>query len=341
MILRTSSNVALVDTGVLSSSSTANYTVTGVGGDTSLYVAAASGNGFNTTSVSVTATCTHTSPLGLTSTPSATTKVGASYSQTNVASGGTSSYSYQVFSGTLPAGTSLNPSSGTVSGTPTAAGGFSYVIRATDSTLPTHQTADQPTSVTIAPGTTGTALASSANPSSFGQSVTFTATVTVGGGTPTGTVTFNDGAATSGTGTLSGGSAHFTTSVLALGTHSITASYGGDSNFGGSVSPAVIQAVNVPADSQKLRQLQDAGTKVVAQTSGQAITGAIDEAIDDAFNNGGPAFSPAPAADSSTSLPIRPREDVPKTIASTRCSARRRPKPRRCRVSSATIADRW
>src|SRR5207253_402671 len=49
---------------------------------------------------------------------------------------------------------------------------------------------------------TTTAVASSANPSAFGQSVTFTATVAAtapGAGTPTGTVTFKDGASTLGT----------------------------------------------------------------------------------------------------------------------------------------------
>ena len=70
--------------------------------------------------------------------------------------------------------------------------------------------------------------------------VTFTATVRIvspGVGTPTGTVTFKDGATTLGTGTLSGGVATLTVpstspviAALAVGTHSITASYGGDTN---------------------------------------------------------------------------------------------------------------
>ena len=63
---------------------------------------------------------------------------------------------------------------------------------------------------------TSTILASSANPSKFGQSVTLTATVVripAGSGTATGTVTFKDGATTLGTGTLNGsGVATFTTS---------------------------------------------------------------------------------------------------------------------------------
>jgi len=74
---------------------------------------------------------------------------------------------------------------------------------------------------------TGTALTSSVNPSASGQSVTFTATVRPargGSGTPTGTVAFRDGSTVLGRSTLDGsGSATFTTSTLAVGSHSITA----------------------------------------------------------------------------------------------------------------------
>jgi len=89
-----------------------------------------------------------------------------------------------------------------------------------------------------------TTVASSLNPSTFGQAVTFTATVTATSGTPTGMVTFKDGTTTLGTGTLSGGKAMLTTSTLAAGSHSITAVYGGDANFTSSTSPVLTQKVN-------------------------------------------------------------------------------------------------
>jgi len=95
-------------------------------------------------------------------------------------------------------------------------------------------------------GTSTTELTSSLNPSNFGQSVTFTATVSSTGFkvTPTGTVTFLDGTATLGSGNLnSSGVATFATSSLAVGTHNIVASYGGDSNFASSTSTAVSQLV--------------------------------------------------------------------------------------------------
>mgnify|MGYP002403747206 CR=1 FL=1 len=92
---------------------------------------------------------------------------------------------------------------------------------------------------------TSTMLYSSADPSSFNQSVTFTAMVSPNGsGTPTGTVTFMDGATALGTGTLSGGLATFATSALALGTHLITVVYSGDGSFAGSTSSVVTQNVD-------------------------------------------------------------------------------------------------
>ena len=77
-------------------------------------------------------------------------------------------------------------------------------------------------------------MSSSANPSTVGQPVTFTAVVTAPSyqGTPTGTVTFTiDGQAqTPVTLALVGGSdqAQFTTSTLAAGSHTVSAAYSGD-----------------------------------------------------------------------------------------------------------------
>ncbi|MGA3193907.1 MAG: Ig-like domain repeat protein [Terriglobales bacterium] len=91
---------------------------------------------------------------------------------------------------------------------------------------------------------TTTKVASSNNPSSLGQAVTFKATVTPqGNGTPTGTVSFLDGSASIGNSPVSGGVATLTTSSLALGAHSITATYNGDSNWAASTSAALSQSV--------------------------------------------------------------------------------------------------
>jgi len=92
---------------------------------------------------------------------------------------------------------------------------------------------------------TVTMLTSSSNPSAFGQSVTFSATVSPkGAGTPTGSVTFRDGSRILGRSPLNGGTAKFSTAALAVGRHCITAAYSGDTNFAASKSPALHQLVN-------------------------------------------------------------------------------------------------
>ncbi|MEV5773455.1 Ig-like domain-containing protein [Streptomyces antimycoticus] len=99
------------------------------------------------------------------------------------------------------------------------------------------------------PAATTTTLTSSANPSVFGQPVTYTATVTPNPpatGTPTGTVTFTISGSGGGTSTqpLVGGTATFTTSGPGTGSHTVTATYNGDTNFAPSTSAPLTQAVN-------------------------------------------------------------------------------------------------
>src|SRR5206468_3328437 len=66
----------------------------------------------------------------------ATAQVGMSYSDTIAATGGTAPYTYAVSSGTLPAGLTL-AADGTLSGTPTEGGSFSFTVQATDSSTGT------------------------------------------------------------------------------------------------------------------------------------------------------------------------------------------------------------
>jgi hypothetical protein len=97
------------------------------------------------------------------------------------------------------------------------------------------------------PVPTSTSVVSSLNPSVYSQPVKFTATVTAATGTPTGLVTFYDGAFVMGAGSLSGGKASFTTSALTAGAHSITAAYGGSSPWVASTSSALTQKVKKAA----------------------------------------------------------------------------------------------
>jgi sugar lactone lactonase YvrE len=100
-------------------------------------------------------------------------------------------------------------------------------------------------SVTVAinQATSAIALVSSANPILLTSAASFTATVTSNSGAPTGTVGFYDGTTLLGTVALSNGQAVYTTTSLAVGTHSITGVYSGDTNFAGATSSAIAELV--------------------------------------------------------------------------------------------------
>jgi len=98
----------------------------------------------------------------------------------------------------------------------------------------------------VNPAATSTALSLSVTPSVFGQAAVFAATVTSSpAAVPTGMVAFFDGAAQFGSAPLNGqGMATLSASSLSAGSHSITAAYGGDTNFIASTSTASTQVVN-------------------------------------------------------------------------------------------------
>jgi hypothetical protein len=90
-----------------------------------------------------------------------------------------------------------------------------------------------------------TTLVSSLNPAVYGQSVTFTATVTGLGLPPLtgGSVTFLDGGTTLGTVPLSGTTADLTTSALIVGAHNITAIFGGNQVYATSTSSVLTETI--------------------------------------------------------------------------------------------------
>ncbi|MGO8697083.1 MAG: Ig-like domain repeat protein, partial [Limisphaerales bacterium] len=129
----------------------------------------------------------------------------------------------------------------------------------------------------ITVGASTTAISSSQNPAGAGGVVTFTATVSGSGGTPSGTVVFYDGANNLGSGTLnSSGIANFSTSALSVAgsPHSITAVYGGDSNFGGSTSSTLSQAViNLSASTTTIASSQNPAAAGSAVTFSATVSG--------------------------------------------------------------------
>lgn len=115
---------------------------------------------------------------------------------------------------------------------------------------------------------TTTQLASSLNPSVYGNAVTFTATVTGIGSTPTGTVKFLRGTSLLGKATLSGGTAAFTTlpTQLGAGTLAITAVYAGDASHASSTSPVLQQVVTQAPTTTTLTSQPN------PSTAGQSVT---------------------------------------------------------------------
>src|SRR5262249_8349891 len=115
-----------------------------------------------------------------------------------------------------------------------------------------------------------TTVTSSLATSAFGQSVTFTATVSASSGTPTGTVQFQiDGVNSGASVSLVNGSATFSTSsltsALTAGAHTIAARYSGDANFNpstGSVAQTVTKADSATSVT----------TSLATSTFGQAVT---------------------------------------------------------------------
>jgi putative Ig domain-containing protein len=80
-------------------------------------------------------------------------QVGSPYSYQFTATGGTGAYSWSVSSGTLPTGLALASSTGTLSGTPTTAGGSTFTVGVTDAA---NDTATQPESLNVDAAPTGT-----------------------------------------------------------------------------------------------------------------------------------------------------------------------------------------
>lgn len=132
-------------------------------------------------------------------------------------------------------------------------------------------------------GTTATTFTIVPNPAQVVSPVTFTATVTGNGTVPTGTVSFFNGATLLGTATLNAKAiAVFTTSTLAAGTYSVTASYSGDVNNSPSTAAAISLTVGLIPTTTDLTASTTTGsnpqtilTAVVVGTSGPTPTGTV------------------------------------------------------------------
>ena len=151
--------------------------------------------------------------------------------------GGSCSTSVPLTSGeTCTVGAAFSP----ISGTGTQTGTLSTVDNALSSPQVINLTGTASLQATTA------TVSASPSPGFYGANVTLTATVSPAtGGTPTGTAIFKDGSTTLGSGTLNGSSvATLTISTFAIGNHTITAAYSGDSAFSSSTSSGITETID-------------------------------------------------------------------------------------------------
>jgi hypothetical protein len=179
--------------------------------------------------------------------------VGVPYSFTFTSVGGNGTINW-MYTGTLPTGLTLSPS-GLLSGTPSAAGSFTFTVTATDGS-PTPETSTQSITMTVVRRATATTVGFSSNPVTVSSPTTVTATVAdvQGAGTsssPSGLVTFSSSVATDAlsptTCTPSAATSSTSTCSVTLtpstaATRTITASYGGSTVHAPSSSSADLTA---------------------------------------------------------------------------------------------------
>jgi subtilase family serine protease len=163
-----------------------------------------------------------------------------------------------------------------------------YMVRfySTDNAGNTDSTHTESFTIQAAKTATTTTNVSSKNPSALKAAVTFTATVTSSGGTPTGNVTFTAGGSSIGTATLTNGKASLTISTLTLGAHPIQAKYAGAGKFAASASATLTQTVK-HATSLSVK------SSLNPSSSHQSVTFAATITTDSAMPPGTSRFSAA------------------------------------------------
>ncbi len=236
--------------------------------------AATQGSFANGTSTSAVSPLQITAPTALpNASTSPTPTAGIPFTVTGLAArGGVSPYYFSVVAvtranGGAYSGSTLaasNPSSGSfLSGTIADGGDFLVTLKVTDSSsTPMSVTTTVPLHVLFVPSVSVSALP---NPSIATQPVTFTAVLPAGA---TGTVSFADGTTSLGQCTLSAGTCSpAAVSGLAVGSHTVTASYGGDANYAaasGTTTQIVLNATSISLATSGTPSMPGAPVKFTA-----------------------------------------------------------------------------
>jgi len=166
-------------------------------------------------------------------------EVGDSYSQALSSPDGVAPLTFSIASGALPDGLSLDGITGAITGTLTEGGTFAFTAVVTDANG-CEGGVTYVIEVSVTQSATTTTLTSSPAAPAWGDNVVLTATVAPA--EADGTITFFDGVNPEpiGTATLVDGVASMSISTLEVGTHQITASYGGSEGFGASAGTASV-----------------------------------------------------------------------------------------------------
>jgi len=141
----------------------------------------------------------------------------------------------------------------------------------------------------VNPATSSITVTASPNPAIVGAQVTITATLN--STAATGTVTFFDNGTSIGAGNVVNGSVSISTSTLALGSHPLTATYSGDSNFPPSAAAQFTESVKLSSQTGLTASPNPANfgqtVTLTATVTPSAATGTV------TFNDGGTAIGSA------------------------------------------------
>src|ERR1017187_3709252 len=207
-------------------------------------------------------------PLTLTC-PKSTGQVGVAYASSLVAKGGVKPYTFSIIAGSLPAGLTLNPTTGTITGTPTTPGTFNFTAQVVDSTGSVAGTVAANCSITIPPTPIALACASSTGQVGFAYSSALVAT----GGIPPYTFSIISGALPAGL-TLNPSTGAITGTPTTAGTFNFTAQVVDSTGTGAGTTTANCSIVIAPA-ALTLACASSTGQVGVAYSSALVATGGV------------------------------------------------------------------